>query len=75
MKKTEYSDAFFPKLNINKTIQSQVLGMHTYICYNPMSEKHPSTSCPATKHPKHSKSSFNDIREEPYLGALMEIFM
>ena len=28
---------------------------NSYVCYNMMSEKHPSTSYPAAKHPKHNQ--------------------
>ena len=34
-----------------------------YTCYNAISNKHPSTSYPAVKHPKQNKWSINNIRK------------
>ena len=33
--------------------------------YDAISEKHPFTSCPTAKHPKHSKLSVSNIQEKP----------
>ena len=56
----------FPMWNTGIKFQSQVLAMHTltgllYILQR-MSEKHPFTIYPATKHKKHSKLRITNIR-------------